>query len=118
MKTNRINAPPSYAQAGQKKPVDANRPAPSAPQVRIYICIDCRHSGGTLFNIGTHKEPRYICAECKKLREKRTVPKTPPPLFPIPTGMTPGQLKRFISQPPRHQACPPELPGSAQDGRK
>jgi hypothetical protein len=66
MKTNRINAPFSYRERGQVKPAQEGRPAPTPRLVRVYVCKECRQPGGTLENIGTHKEPLYVHRFCRK----------------------------------------------------
>jgi len=37
---------------------------------KVYVCKECRRPGGTLKNTGTHREPRYICAACRKKCEQ------------------------------------------------
>jgi hypothetical protein len=76
VRTNRINAPLSYREAGQVKPVKTERPVPAPRIVRVYICVHCRKGWGTLKNIGTHKAPRYVhhppCKAMKELEAKAT----------------------------------------------
>ena len=91
MKTSRINAPLTYKETapalnprltapGLKAELDAARHKPArgeadAPRtIRVYICAHCRQPGGTLKNIGTHREPFYIhhppCRAMKQLEKK------------------------------------------------
>jgi hypothetical protein len=38
--------------------------------IRIYICKICRQTGGTLKNIGTHRQPVYIHPICQKKQDE------------------------------------------------
>jgi len=71
MKTNLYNKPFSYRELGQKKPVKEGRAAPSPLLVRVYVCKDCHRPGGTLRNIGTHREPVYVHPACQKQADQR-----------------------------------------------
>ena len=90
MKTNPINAPLTYKESAPainprftapelRKELDTARHKPAHGEpvkprfIRAYVCGYCRRRG-TLKNIGTHKEPRYIhqppCEAMKKLEKK------------------------------------------------
>ena len=57
------HAPPSYAEMKKPKPkptrvvdgITPNKPLP----LKLVICEKCHRVGGTLVNVGTHKEPHY-----------------------------------------------------------
>lgn len=79
-------------------------------KVPFLLCIPLEKRGNIIEALGEYQKKHHGLNLDVDLRTQ--FPELPLPQIPVRPDMTEEELGKFISQPPSHQACPPELPGS------